>query len=223
MITGTDSKRIKVALADDHVLLRSALATLIDGFDNCKIVIQASNGKELISKIGEGILPDIVLLDLNMPEMDGYETATWLKNNYAAIKVLMLTMYDAELILIRLLQAGVKGFLKKDIHPAELKFALQSVFNSGYYYSYNTTDKLVNLFRKQPDNTTLLQKAMLNEQEILFLQLASSEMTYKEIAQQMNLNPRAVDNMRDNLFEKLSAKSRVGLAMYAIRHGLVSF
>ena len=121
------------------------------------------------------------------------------------------------------MQAGVKGFLKKDIHPAELKFALESVYRSGFYYSHNTTDKLVNLFRRQQEPGNLLEKSLLNEKEILFLRLTSSELTYKEIAQQLNLSPRAVDNMRDNLFEKLEVKSRVGLAMYAIRHGLISF
>ena len=115
---------IKVALADDHILLRNALASLIDRFENCKVVMQASNGKELSIAISKDNLPDVVLLDLNMPEMNGHETATWLRDNYPSLQVLMLTMYDSELTLIRLLQAGVKGFLKKDIHPNELKYAL---------------------------------------------------------------------------------------------------
>lgn len=223
MITETTTALIKVALADDHVLLRSALANLINSFENCKVVIEASTGKELVEKINEGLVPHIVLLDLNMPEMDGYEASAWLKNNFPSIHVLMLTMYDSELVLIRLLQAGVKGFLKKDIHPEELKFAIHSVMRSGFYYSHTTSDKLANLFRKQQDNTILLEKALLNDSEIHFLKLVSSDLTYKEIAQKINLSPRAVDNMRDNLFEKLSVKSRVGLAMYAIKHGVVNF
>jgi len=213
---------IKVALADDHVLLRSALASLISNFDNCKTVIQVSNGKELKDEIAKGNMPDVVLLDLNMPEMNGFETAVWLRDNYPTVHVLMLTMYDSELSLIRLLQAGVKGFLKKDIHPKELQFAIHSVMENGYYYSHNATGKLLNLFRSQSEMTHTLEKTMLNETEIRFLQLSCSEMTYKEIAQQMKLNPRGVDNLRDNLFTKLEVKSRVGLAMYAIRHGLVN-
>ena len=214
--------KIKVALADDHVLLRTALASLIGNFDNCKSVMQVSNGTELISEIAKGNLPDVVLLDLNMPEMNGFETASWLRDNYPGINVLMLTMYDSELALIRLLQAGVKGFLKKDIHPKELQFAIQSVMENGYYYSHNATGKLLNLFRNKINITHTLEKTMLNEVEIRFLQLSCSEMTYKEIAQEMKLNPRGVDNLRDNLFTKLEVKSRVGLAMYAIRHGLVN-
>jgi two-component system, NarL family, invasion response regulator UvrY len=125
--------------------------------------------------------------------------------------------------LIRLLQAGVKGFLKKDIHPSELKFAIHSVMKAGYYYSNHTTDKLVNLFRSGNEKKNLLQNIMLSEQEIQFLKLACSDLTYKEIAQKMNLNPRAVDNLRDQLFTKLDVKSRVGLAMVTIKNGMVPF
>lgn len=213
---------IQVALADDHILLRNALASLIDRFENCKVVMQVSNGKELVTAISKDNLPDVVLLDLNMPGMNGFETATWLRDSYPSIHVLMLTMYDSELTLIRLLQAGVKGFLKKDIHPNELKYAIHSVIENGYYYSHNATGKLLNLFRINPASTSILDKSMLTETEIRFLQLSCSELTYKEIAQEMKLNPRGVDNLRDNLFTKLEVKSRVGLAMYAIRHGLVN-
>lgn len=220
----TKGKKIKVAMADDHLLLRTALASLINEFDDCTVVIQAGSGSEFIDKLKTGIAPDVVLLDLNMPQMDGLETAQKMQENYPGIHVLMLTMYDSELALIRLLQAGVKGFLKKDIHPDELHFAIQSVMQSGFYYSHNATGKLVNLFRKQADgHSLLLEKSLLSETDIQFLKLASTELTYKEIAQKMNLNPRSVDNLRDSLFHKLTVKSRVGLAMYAIKNGLVTF
>lgn len=213
---------IKIAMADDHVLLRSALASLINTFENCEVIIQAGSGKELIELIQKKHCEiNIVLLDLNMPNMDGFETATWLKDYCPNINVLMLTMYDSEVTLIRLLQAGVKGFLKKDIHPSELKFAIQSVNQYGYYYSHNTTGKLVNLFRNSDEMK--LQKSILSDQEIYFLKLAATDLTYKEIAMKIELNPRAVDNLRDHLFEKLDVKSRVGLAMYAIRQGIVRF
>jgi two-component system, NarL family, invasion response regulator UvrY len=216
--------KILVALADDHVLLRTALASLIDAFDNCSVIIEAKNGIELIEMLKKDKTPDVVLLDLNMPEMDGLETAQYIQEHYPHVHILMLTMYDSELALIRLLQVGVRGFLKKDTHPDELKFAIQSIVQSGFYYSHNATGKLVNLFRKQPDGTiTHLEKNLLTDTDIEFLKLASTELTYKEIAQKMKLNPRTVDNLRDSLFHKLTIKSRVGLAMYAIRHGLVTF
>ena len=219
----SEAKKIKVALVDDHVLLRNALASLIDSFNDCESMFQVSNGSELMDKVKSGWTPDVLLLDLNMPVMDGIETAKWVHKNHPDINILMLTMYDSELALIRLLQAGVRGFLKKDIHPTELNFAIRSVYQSGYYYSHNSTGKLLNLFRKQPDNTSILERAMLTEAELNFLKAACTEMTYKEIAIAMHLNPRAVDNLRDNLFDKLNVKSRIGLAMYAIRHGIVTF
>jgi two-component system, NarL family, invasion response regulator UvrY len=178
---------------------------------------------QLTDKIAGGAVPDVAILDLNMPDMDGFETAEWLLKHYPRVHVLMLTMYDSELSLIRLLQAGVKGFLKKDIHPDELKFAIHSVVQSGYYYSNHATGKIVNLFRNNHDGYTHLQKAILTDQELLFLKLACSDLTYKEIAMQMGLNPRSVDTLRDQLFTKLDVKSRVGLAMVAIRHGIVTF
>lgn len=214
---------IKVALADDHVLLRNALATLIDSFGDCKVIQEANNGIELIEQIKGTQPPDVAILDLNMPQMDGLETATWLQVNHPYVPILMLTMYDSELVLIRLLQTGVKGFLKKDIHPSELKFAIHSVIQSGYYYSNHTTGKLMNLFRKHDEHSLTLQKTMLSDQELVFLKMACSEMTYKEIAIKMNLNPRSVDNLRDSLFNKLDVKSRVGLAMFAMRHGVAPF
>jgi DNA-binding NarL/FixJ family response regulator len=218
-----ENTKIKIAMADDHVLLRNALASLIDSFENCQVVLQAGTGKELIDSIKKGAVPQVVILDLNMPEMDGFETAGWLQKERPEIIVLMLTMYDSELSLIRLLQAGVKGFLKKDIHPSELKFAIQSVVQNGYYYSNHTTGKLVNLFRQHSDGNSLIQRSVLNDQEVQFLKLACSDLTYKEIAQQMGLNPRAVDTLRDQLFFKLDVKSRVGLALVAIRQGVVTF
>jgi two-component system invasion response regulator UvrY len=213
---------ITVALADDHILLRNALANLINNFGDCKVIAQASTGQELINLIQNGKVPNVAILDLNMPEGNGYETARWLRDNFPDVQVLMLTMFDSDLALIRLLQAGVKGFLKKDIHPSELKFAIRSVAESGYYYSHNATGKLVNLFRRGKE-TSAIHKAVLSDIEILFLKCCATELTYKEIAIDMNLNPRTVDNLRDNLFAKLDVKSRVGLAMYAIKHGVATF
>jgi len=214
---------VKIALVDDHVLLRNALARLIAGFDTCEVILEVANGKELISQLKSDHLPDVILLDLNMPGMDGFDTAEWIRNTYPSIHILMLTMYDSDQALIRLLQSGVKGFLKKDIHPAELKFAIQAVVQSGFYYSQQVSGKMANLFRSSNGNTMDLERAMLSSLEISFLKHASTEKTYKEIAMEMKLNPRAIDSLRDHLFEKLDIKSRVGLAMYAIRQGIVAF
>jgi two-component system, NarL family, invasion response regulator UvrY len=209
----------KLILADDHILLRDALANLVNNFDQFNVIATAGNGEEVISAIDNGANADIVLMDLNMPKMDGYETAKWLSLHHPKIKIVILTMYDSEIALIRLLQAGVHGFLKKDIHPAELKNALLAVAAGEYYYSNHTTTKIASLFRKQSG----LQKSILNDTEIEFLKLASTDMTYKEIAQAMHMTPRHIDTYRDALFTKLEVKSRVGLAIYAVKNGVVTF
>lgn len=214
--------KIKVALADDHILLRNALAALIDSFDECRVINQSSNGNELIDTITNGNVPDVAILDLNMPQMDGFETAEWLRKNFPKVNVLMLTMYDSELSLIRLLQAGVKGFLKKDIHPAELNSAIRSVVQSGFYYSNHITGKMANFFRSDQSGNMHFHNLLLTEQELQFLKLACSDLTYKEIAQKIGLNPRTVDTLRDHLFTKLDVKSRVGLAIVAIKNGIVT-
>jgi DNA-binding NarL/FixJ family response regulator len=216
-----DKKIIKIALADDHVIFRESLALTINGFGNCKVVLHASTGTELIEQMDAGNIPDIVVLDLNMPEKNGYDAAAHIMEHHPNVNVLMLTMYDADIALIRLLQLGIKGFLRKDIHPVELKNAINSIMETGFYYSSSTTGRLFSLFKKNQENGTLLYKNLLNDTEILFLKLACTEATYKEIAQKMNLNPRSVDNLRDHLFQKLEVKSRVGLAMYALRQGII--
>ena len=213
----------KIILADDHVLLRDALATLVNSFDEFRVIAVAENGEELLGIFKKGQLPDLVLLDLNMPKMDGFETATWVQKNHPEVKILILTMYDSEIALIRLLQVGVKGFLKKDIHPSELKTALVSVAENGYYYSHNTTGKLATFLQKNHNNQSSIEKALLTNTEIEFLKLASTELTYKEIADKMKITPRVIDSYRDGLFEKLDVKSRVGLAIYAVKNGIVTF
>ena len=215
--------KYKVILADDHVLLRDALANLINSFEEFSVISAAGNGQELLDLIDKGYVPDLVLLDLNMPKLDGFETTRALHEKYPDIRILILTMYDSEIALIRLLQMGVRGFLKKDIHPSELKASLLAVASSGYYYSNNTTGKLASMFQKHHESQTSIERSLLTEKEIEFLKFASTDMTYKEIAGEMNMSPRSIDCCRDGLFDKLDVKSRVGLAIYAVKHGIVTF
>jgi two-component system invasion response regulator UvrY len=215
------NRPVKIAMVDDHILLRDALASVINGFEDCQVILQAAHGKELLEKMQADHLPDLIILDLNMPEMDGFETTRHIRMNYPGIYVLILTMYDSEITLLRLLQAGARGFLKKDIHPGELKLAIQSVMKSGYFYSYNSTGRLINLFKKDMSHANQADRLILSENEMTFLKLASTDMTYKEIALMMKISPRTIDNYRDALFLKLNVKSRVGLAIYAIKCGLV--
>lgn len=209
---------IKIALADDHKLLRTALAALINSYGDCDVIFEANDGKELCDQIKHQ-KPEIVILDFNMPVKNGYETAIWLKKHHPEINILMLSMYDTELMLIKLLQVGVKGFMKKDIHPTELHRAIHSIMNEGYYYSTYTSAKLASFFRDSA--STPIWTKIMTETEIKFLRLVCTEMTYKEMAEELKISARSVDSLRDSLFDKLDIKSRVGLALYAIRHGLI--
>lgn len=214
--------KYNIALVDDHVLLRDALANVINGFENCTVTLRANHGNDLIQQLKTKSAPHLVVLDINMPVMDGYETARWIKENIPETQIIVLTMFDSEIALIRLLQSGVKAFLKKDTHPKELHFAIESVMETGFYYSQNSSGKLANAFRN-PTRSFTAYPVMLTDNEITFLKFSSTEMTYKEIATEMFISPRTVDNYRDQLFDKLNIRSRVGLAMYAIKNGIVSF
>jgi two-component system, NarL family, invasion response regulator UvrY len=117
----------KVAITDDHTMLRKGLATLINSFDGFAVAVEAGNGKELQQRLEPKNLPDIALLDVNMPEMDGYDTAEWLRNTYPQVNILALSMMDSESAIIRMIKSGARGYILKDMEPTELKEALQSV------------------------------------------------------------------------------------------------
>lgn len=211
-----------LVLVDDHVLLRNGLAELVKNFGNT-VLFEADNGKDLVNKLHPGSLPEIVLMDINMPEMDGYETCQWLKSNYPGIKVLALSMYDTESSIIRMLKCGAKGYILKDCEPAELARAIDAIKSKGYYYTDLVSGKLINAINKH-DEDSIDNKHLpkLNDKESAFLQYTCTELTYKEIADKMFVSPRTIDGYRDALFEKLGVKTRVGLVMYSIRNGIIS-
>ena len=216
----TNSKT-KVALVDDHVLLRNGLAGLVNSLDNYTVIFEADNGIDFQQKLKNENVPDLVLLDINMPQMDGFATSQWIKQTYPLTKVLALSMYDNENSVIRMFKAGAKGYILKDSEPSELRAALDSVMTKGYYYSELVTGKLIHSINKLDEDGDVRNLVQLNEREIDFLKYACTEMTYKEIADKMFLSPRTIDGYRDALFEKLNLKTRVGLVMYAIKNGIV--
>jgi two-component system invasion response regulator UvrY len=213
------NKLIQVAIADDHTLLRKALAKLVASFDEYTVMFEADNGKEIKKKINEHLVPDLVLLDVNMPEMDGFETAAWLNKNYPKIKVLALSMFSDERTIIRMLRQGARGYVMKNIDPDELKKALDSVMKKNFYLSEEISGKIISGLHKDADRVE--EPPSLTQREKDFLRLICSEITYKDIAAKMFVSPRTVDEYRNSLFEKLKVKSRVGLVMYAMRNGLV--
>ncbi len=211
-----------IVLVDDHSLLRNGLAELVKSQGH-EVLFEADNGKDFIAKLKPKILPDVVLLDINMPEMDGYETAQWLKTNHPDIKILALSMYDNETSIIRMLKCGAKGYILKDSEPAELKAAIHALMTKGFYYSDLVSGKLMHAINKMDDEGSDINTIThLNERETSFLKYTCSELTYKEIADKMFVSPRTIDGYRDALFEKLHVKTRVGLVMYAIKNGIVT-
>lgn len=211
----------KIALVDDHVLLRNGLAGLVKSLGH-EVMFEADNGKHLIEKLHQNSLPEIILLDINMPEMDGYETVKWIKKNHPGVKVLALSMYDNETAIIRMLKYGAKGYILKDSDPIQLKNALDDVEKKGFYYSELVSGKLISAINKMDNGTDVLETSIhLNEREKDFLRHSCSELTYKEIAEKMFVSPRTIDGYRDALFDKLHVKTRVGLVIYAIKNGLV--
>lgn len=208
---------IKVALVDDHKLLRNSLGILIEMLQGFQIILQADNGKDFISQLEKGLLPDIALVDITMPVMDGIETTLYVTKHYPDIKVLALSMIRNDLIVIRMLKNGARGYILKDCEPLELKNALHDVFEKGYYYNELFTP-LMKAKERHGDEVYL---KMLNEQEITFLRWACSEKTHKEIAIEMGLSHRTIDGYRDSLLKKLNLTSRVGLVLFAMKAGIV--
>ena len=214
---------LKLGLVDDHRLFRKGLISLIEVVNkNAHIAFEADNGIDLQQKINKENQPDILLVDVNMPGMNGFETVAWLGQNYPLVKVLVVSMIDNEESIVRMLKLGVKGYLGKDVEPKELGEALHSVVNKGYYYTDFITGKLIHsLHTPATANDEAHALKMLNDRERQFLKLSCTEMTYNEIAAQMFLSPKTIDGYRAALFEKLSVESRVGLALFAVKHGLV--
>ncbi len=211
--------KITVGLVDDHVLIRKGLAALLveRGFE---VVMQADNGQDFIQKCTSRNTPQVLLLDVAMPIMDGYQTAQWVRTNFPEINVLALSVFDDEYAIIRMLQQGARGYVLKDCQPEQLITAIQTVAKKGFYHNELVNAKLIHSVNGE-DRISRSEPA-LTDKESQFLRLNCSEMTYKEIAQVMKVSPRTVDGYRDILFEKLEIRSRVGLAIYAIRHRLVT-
>ncbi len=206
---------IQIALVDDHRLFRSGIASLINNLHGYNVLFEAANGEELIRRISPKFKPDIILLDINMPVMNGTLTAKWLKNKYPEICVIVLSMLDDAEKVLEMLRLGVKGYLLKDAEPYEVEQALEKVSQGEVYYPEFVARLLVDSINHPVDRNRLQTR------EIEFLKLASTELTYKEIAEQMSVSVRTVDGYRDALFEKLKVKSRIGLVLFSVKNQLI--
>jgi DNA-binding NarL/FixJ family response regulator len=210
-----------VALVDDHVLLRSGLASLIQSFEGYTVLFEADNGKEFIRQLQTHITPDIILLDITMPEMNGFETAAWINKNHPSIKILVLSMMDNDAVVISMIKEGARGYILKDSKPAIFKQALDSIRDTGFYMNELVSNKMLSyITNHEKTGKKLPLISQLTDKELQYMQLVCTEMTYKEIATAMQVSPRTIDGYRDDLFKKLNVESRVGLVLFAIKHGL---
>ena len=208
-----------VAIVDDHVLFAQSLKSLINTFTDFEVILHANNGKSFIAELEKASKkPEVVLMDVNMPIMNGAETTEWLQKNYPSIKVLALSMDDDEQSIIKLIRKGAKGYLLKDIHPDTLLEALKSVLKDGFFHTKKVSNAMVNSLHTNDKSSS--DEITFQDRELEFLKLSSTEMTYKEIADQMNLSPKTIDGYREQLFKKLNVKNRIGLVIYALKHGL---
>lgn len=210
--------KIPVGIVDDHQLFLKSLGLMLSGFPNYTVSVEALNGKELQQKmISAKILPKIMLIDVNMPVMNGIETAVWLRKNYPDIKLVALSVNDTEKAIIGMIRAGCCAYLLKDIHPTELEKALDEVNSKGYYNADASNLNYRRLLMYQDKNDSV----HLTEKEKQFLQLVCQAMSNKQIAEAMGAAERTIDGYCSNLFTKLGVHSRVGLVIEAIKRELI--
>lgn len=215
-------KIIKIALADDHVLFRKGMVALLEMEDDFQVVLEAGNGLELTRRIG-GIEADIVLMDLEMPEMDGLEATATLKETQPGLKVLMLSSHDEDEIILDAVEKGAKGYLMKDADPEDVIEAIRSTVHSGFYFQEHVSKLLLRgIVEKDLLKGPAIPEVTLTEREREVLQLIFEEKKSSEIADQLCLSPRTVESYRKNMLEKVGVRNSVGLVLFGLKHKLLS-
>lgn len=212
-----ENNKIHIAIVDDHTLFRNGVAALMAEFDELEMVFEAENGQQLQQALAKHGKPDVILMDINMPVMDGYASTKWVKQNYPKIRVLALSMFEDDKAVIQMIKCGAGGYVLKESRPRELLEAIKAIHEKGVYINEMVSGKLLRSVADKEDLPDISKK------ELEFLKLCCSELTYKEIADQMFVSPRTVDNYREALFLKLNLKSRSGLVLYAIQNGIFKF
>jgi DNA-binding NarL/FixJ family response regulator len=210
-----ETPKIRIAIIDDHTLFRNGVTALMREFDDLQVLFEADNGQHMQRLITEYPLPHVVLMDINMPVLDGFGATCWLKDNYPTVKVLALSMFEDDKAVIKMIKCGACGYLLKESSPNEVHEAIRTIVDKGMYINELVSGKMVRTL------TTPEAAPSFSKNEETFIKLCCSELTYKEIADQMFLSPRTVDNYREALFQRLSLKSRTGLVLYAIQNDLV--
>ena len=206
----------KIVIADDHKVVSAAMQKLLESFDKCHVLYTAANGRELLDKFKiPRNIPDLVLLDISMPILDGFQTMKILNEEYPHVKVLGLSMAETEESFLKLIELGAHGFFSKMGPKEGLEEAIHTVMQKGHFYSDEVTQALFRLLKDKNNK----QKKQLTEQERKLLSYIGTELTYNEIAAKMNVSPKTIDNYRDSLFRKTGVRSRTTLAIYAFANG----
>jgi len=200
----------KIMCVDDSPTIRMLVKQNLvpEGFD----IVEATDGQDGLNKLSSDIA--LFLVDVNMPVMNGIETTEWIVENYPQVHVMALSVEDADGTILKMLKAGAVGYLLKDTKKEILEKALLEMMDNGFYHTKNVTTLLLDSVSGKKERNNLAFK----ENEITFMKLACSELTYKEIADKMFLSPKTIDGYRDSLFTKLNVRNRVGLVMYAIKN-----
>lgn len=214
------SSKIKVAIADDHTLFRKSLAQLLE--DDIFIVkVQAENGKELIAQLVNNVDVQVVLMDIHMPVMNGFEATEYLRKHHPEIKVIVLTMSDEDKDIVRMITTGAHGYLLKDTEPIVLKRTIRDVIQNGSHYNEFVTSKMANKIAESEERKKAKSIiSQLSVPEIEYIKLACKDLTHREIAVAMELSPRTIDGYRDHIYSILNIQSRVALVIFALKHGI---
>jgi len=214
--------KIKIVIADDYKIYRDGLKVCLSADENMEIIAEADNGAELM-KILESVSPDVILMDIKMPVMNGMEATRLVHNKYPDIKILVVTMYEDEEFIIHLMENGANGYLLKNAGPDELVRSIYAVFENGYYFNdminKELLKKIVLLNNLEPIFNRDIE---LTESEKEALKLICEEKTTGEFAKENKLNPGSEENIRQQLMEKTGVRNTAGLVMYAVKNGLVN-
>ncbi|MBC6492636.1 response regulator [Flavihumibacter stibioxidans] len=212
---------IKVAIADDHKIFRKGVILSLRPFTNIKFVQEAENGNELIEGLSESS-PDVILMDLRMPQKDGIETTKHIAKNYPAIHIVVLTMFEDERFVSHLMEIGANGYLLKSADPSEIRRAIMEVSEKGYYLN-NFVNRILlkKSHSKQKVLPNLNSEVTLTDRERDVIKYICMEFTATEIAQKMEVSPRTVEAIKDRLMEKFGTKNTAGLVFYAVKNNLI--
>ena len=218
-------RKIKLALCDDHTLFRVGMASILGQVHDFELIMEASNGQELIDRLPRKT-PDVVLLDLQMPVMDGTTTADYLRINYPLIKIVVVTMHDEDRMILHLLEKGVSGYLLKDAEAGEVEKAIRKVMDEGVYLNEFVSKamlrKMTNKPRvDKPASPLYNSKILITEREKEVLRLICEGLSTNEISEKIFLSPRTVEGHRLRIMEKTGTKNTAGMVAYAFKNGLV--